>query len=291
MTNIIYEIEIGDMKLSVIDANFPKDENILLPHFHPMFEFQYVLQSSVKIKTNETAYDVHEGCYALIPPNLFHWTNFDKVSFKRFAFLFSVSPLKKGGDFSEYEHYRKIFESVTNIAICDNPQIGECLNSIIAIANENNNSDIHVLKIYFSLLFVKMAEDVTKLMKLEGKEAVSDRKNTDKDLKLRSVIGEYVITNYAKENVLASLSEILHMSTRNTSRTVKKLFGVTLGTLVLNQRMNFARTHIKETDIPIRLVAELAGYNDYSAFFKTFKKQFGCSPDSLRNIANKDKKI
>lgn len=286
----IFEISMGNMLLTVIDANAPTREPVLSPHFHPFLEFQYIIRGKAYIKCLDESYEALEGAMAIVPPNVFHNTDFDGKSCIRYVVMISIAPNEKetpSGD--EFSYFNNIFSCIKKVNVFKNPMISECIENILNGLKENDENTLYNLKAYFAMIFIKSAEEILKsgLCKKDTHKSGSGDNNTN--TKLRNIIGNFVISNYRKSDVTQELSKHLNMSVRNTSRIVKKLFGVTLGTLIVNQRMYLARCYIAQTDMSVQKISELAGYNDYSTFFRTFKKHFGISPELIRKNNNGDK--
>lgn len=294
----VLEIHVGNAVVSVIDANGQSKAAGVLSHFHPMCEFHYVTSGTVSLKTGLGSCEVSAGQFAVVPSNYFHWTHTEEQRYRRYVFLFCVKGTSDRSS-PEYEYYNRIFGSIGNIVICQDPVISECVESIIALqesglqdgradraeaSGENSLAD-HRKHIYFSMLFMKLAEAIAAAAWPDGMCGTDAEKQNDRHLSVRYEIGEYILAHYKEKNVLAELARHLNMSTRNTSRLVRKVFGVSLGEMIINLRMNNARDYICETDMTFQEIAEETGYNDYSTFYKTFRKYFGCGPEKFRKAA------
>lgn len=86
---------------------------------------------------------------------------------------------------------------------------------------------------------------------------------------------------------LGMVAEALHLSRRQTARTVYKYFGTTLAELVNEKRMAVAELLLSTTNMPISEVATHAGFATENYFFIKFKKAYGISPLVFRNNASK----
>lgn len=62
------------------------------------------------------------------------------------------------------------------------------------------------------------------------------------------------------------------------NRVFKRSKGVSIGRFILEQRMEMAADMLKKKKMGATKVAELVGYNTYSAFVAAFKNYHGCSP-------------
>ena len=275
-------LDIGDLRLTVFDNNLPEEKG-LLPHSHSFFEFQYIKEGSISLKTNSSKHIANAGSYALIPPGIFHFTEYEKEDFNRFCLLFSIDFAEKSeSSFSEYRYYSAIMKMPDKITERKNKAISECVESIINLKSESIPKNEHKLKIALSALFILIAEDVEKNYSVDHTKKELFYSITTKKQKLHGIIGEYLSLHFSENSLISSLSETLHMSERNTARIVKDLFGKSLSALILEKRMNCAMGYITETDTPLNKIAEISGYNSYNSFYKAFKQYYGFTPEKPR---------
>jgi AraC-like DNA-binding protein len=52
---------------------------------------------------------------------------------------------------------------------------------------------------------------------------------------------------------------------------------------IISKKLNYALELIKQQGADISEAALLSGFSDISAFSKTFKKHYGCSPSKFQN--------
>jgi AraC-like DNA-binding protein len=62
----------------------------------------------------------------------------------------------------------------------------------------------------------------------------------------------------------------------------KKLFGSSVMEFVYQERLNQAKELITKTDLPIKVIAQRAGYRSTSNFTTAFRKRFGYAPGTLQ---------
>lgn len=270
-----FEINIGDMLLSVVDSNDYVEDSRREMHFHSVFEFQYIRSKPMEIRTDGKTHTVCEGEYIIIPPNRFHSS--ENTGVKKCSFLFSVNFLHKvKGEISEYRYYNKIFTGIKDVAIHKNATVTDCINRLAL--QKKDSLSVHKKKIIFGMLFMAVAEDLWSGNPYEEYEVSEGVNETAYKQKLRGVVGDYISRYCNEENILSAVAEILHMSERNTARIIKEIFGVSVSTLVLNQRMAYAKELIAKREMPLSEIAERVGYKNYNTFYKAFKKYYGVSP-------------
>lgn len=281
-------VDIGDLVVNILFYESVKsgNANVSAPHFHGSMEFQYACDADFYIKTNRNSYRVEKYHYSLIPQKLFHWCGEKKENFRRFSFIFFISCSDKNPrpseNFSEYKYYADLLNRVDRIFINNNDDVRKYVEKIISLCKDYSESNEHKLKLYFSMLFLCIADDISDRLKISVKQAADDVPHKSDMIVMRNIIAEYVSTNYANDGVSASISQMLHMSERHTSRLIKELFGMSLSKLITNQRMNCAEMLINQTDISLEKISEMVGYNSYNTFYKMFKKHFACAPETLR---------
>ena len=274
-----FDINIGDMMLSVIDSNEHIEDSRCEMHFHSVYELQYVQSGSMPIRTAGNSYTVGEGEYIIIPPNCLHST--ENSDAEKYAFLFSLNFLPKANSqTAEYRYYNGILGGMDGIVIRKNNTVTDCINRIIGIRWSGNSA--HKLKILFGMLLLAVAEDASGAENAVINENVCDVNETLYKQRLRGVVGDYISRFCNESDILASVAEILHMSERNTARIIKDIFGVSLSALVLNQRMVYAKELIRDSELSFGEIAEKVGYRQYNTFYKAFKKHYGISPENMR---------
>lgn len=286
----VLEIAIGDMKLSVIDANEPSEEGMdaFLPHFHLLYEFQYITAGVLELKDDLGTCRAEAGSYLLIPARHYHRTEYRSSHFERRAYLLAVERREESvKGFSEYRYYIALLERMDRILAAEDPQVAELITKINRLQEIQKHFQpectLHKQKLYFSLLFVSLMEKLEQQLPKEAKqEEKTQKRETSFAPILRTAIADFIAQHYAEDNLLEALSGQLYMSRRHTTRIVSELFGMSLGALILRQRMNCAHGLIRETEESLQRIAERTGYHSYSAFYRAFRQFFGYAPETLR---------
>lgn len=103
-------------------------------------------------------------------------------------------------------------------------------------------------------------------------------------------VQEYIVSHI--EEPLPSAKELASMLETNEF-TLKDNFRKHLHTSIYQcyneERLKKAYSLIEKTRIPLKEIAFLCGFNDYTNFFKAFRKKYKCNPSGLvRNIQDND---
>lgn len=102
-----------------------------------------------------------------------------------------------------------------------------------------------------------------------------------KDAERKDRIISYIRNNCASAT-LGELSGQLYLSVPYLSKTVKDYFGKSFKDLLLDERMERARSLITESDMQVGEIIRTVGYDNESYFHREFKKRFGTTPLALR---------
>lgn len=96
-------------------------------------------------------------------------------------------------------------------------------------------------------------------------------------------IMEYVETNYSREIVIGEMAKEFYVSASTISHLFKQKLGISFYRFVTQRRLIEAKKLI-EKDFHLEDVALRVGFEDYSGFYRAFKKEYGISPRQYRNL-------
>lgn len=92
----------------------------------------------------------------------------------------------------------------------------------------------------------------------------------------------YIQENYRSNLTLNDAAEAVHLTPTYLSYMFHKETEVTFSEYLQNCRIEHAKELLTGTEEKIRVIGELAGYNDYRHFCKTFKRVVGMTPQEYR---------
>lgn len=93
---------------------------------------------------------------------------------------------------------------------------------------------------------------------------------------------DYIERNYV-DGSLAGLSELTYYNVNALSKQIKQMTGKTYTQLVQEKRLTKACSLLKNTDIGVKEIAQLVGYDNISYFHRLFFRTFGVSPKKYRD--------
>ena len=85
---------------------------------------------------------------------------------------------------------------------------------------------------------------------------------------------------------LIDLAKKYNVSPNKLNQTFIKKYNQSIYSFLSNQRLDQAFQALRETDVPMKSLANKIGYSHVNHFITAFKKKFGATPGSLRKMRN-----
>ncbi len=129
----------------------------------------------------------------------------------------------------------------------------------------NNGTEIEINSVFYTI--------ISKLFNL----------CTQKPNSIASKALELLTKTPSNPPTLDELSKTLNYSKNHIIRMVKKEYGCTPYSYLIDYRLNYSLKLLESTSLSISEISEKCGFSHYSAFFKYFKNKYGISPKIYRN--------
>lgn len=98
-------------------------------------------------------------------------------------------------------------------------------------------------------------------------------------------IMQYVHRHYAERISLREIAASVGLSESYVSRLFKGETGVNIVTYINGVRMDEAERLLRQTSLPIKVIARRVGIENYNRFFSIFREHKGCTPRDVRDRA------
>ena len=79
-----------------------------------------------------------------------------------------------------------------------------------------------------------------------------------------------------------SVADFFHISPNYVTRLLKKYTGMTYIQLIQAQKLQTAANLLKQTTLPVTEIAQRAGYENVTFFYKKFQEKYHCQPGEYR---------
>ncbi|MCL9809852.1 AraC family transcriptional regulator [Flavobacterium sp. HXWNR70] len=155
----------------------------------------------------------------------------------------------------------------------DQKEVVSLFSSISRISNEN--------RFIIHSILVDSAENENHQEDFDS--AIRLPKTRRDDAKLMQLLYDYILSNL--ENPLPSLKELSKIFGTNEHKlkeSFKYFFNTSIYQFYNDERLKRVHLLIEQTNIPLKSVAYMNGFNTYPNFSKAFKKKYGYSPNDLK---------
>ncbi|MCC4211290.1 helix-turn-helix domain-containing protein [Leeuwenhoekiella parthenopeia] len=109
----------------------------------------------------------------------------------------------------------------------------------------------------------------------------------EEDISIIKQIHAHIEKNISES--LGSLQELAHEFGTNEFKLkngFKELYGITVFKFQMEERLNYAKTLVESSSIPLKSIAVMMGFKTSSHFSRSFKNHFGSTPRELRKAGN-----
>lgn len=106
-----------------------------------------------------------------------------------------------------------------------------------------------------------------------------DKKTYSSDTQVEQLL-KYINRNLSENLSIDQLAERFFLSKYHMMRKFKNETGYTIHNYITSKRLLLARSLINE-GTPVMKAAQMSGFNDYTTFVRSYKKQFGNAPSHV----------
>ena len=133
------------------------------------------------------------------------------------------------------------------------------------------------------LSFLQKAEESTGFYRLDPGQSISlTIEQTLSDSLFQEMIG-YVKRHLTDEISRQDVADAIHMNADYLSKMFKKKTGITISEFIRQERLNYAKHLLENSEMNINEIASLLNFSSQSHFSSAFKKQYQCSPADFRS--------
>lgn len=280
--NPVYTVHLEDLRLEVVlDSGFLaglsfSDEI----HAHAYYELILALQDGVRIEVSrQPGFLLQAGQACLIPPGIYHRATAAQPHAGKLAVRFHDAREGRG---SLYQPLSKALENChCPIALGDQPMLHRTL---LELRRELQDPQLgqelflqSLLQQSFLLLF----------RQLSAEYAGADTAREEGDAARRLQLEDFLSRKFHLPITQQDLSEHMHLSRRQTSRILQKIYGKSFRSLLVEIRLQRAAQLLAETGLPVDQVAQRCGYTSLSGFYDAFRKTYGTTAGQYRSHSEK----
>ena len=286
MSNKIDTLEIkfsvGNTDFAVMLTKTEKEPNDMVYvspasslHYHINNEIFLAEDNPLTLHTDKNDLN-YKKCIIVVPAFMYHYATSDSgVGFS--AFLFSYKKNENHGkEVNTFDYFNETFSSLNELAYTDN-----IVYLMKRIGDEFSSNQV---------LFYEKIKCLLKMIFIEVYQSSAIRENHFFVSESYSVMIEDIIFNNVKSEDfnLSFLANELHLSTKQTSRLVKKFYGKNLPQVLNERRVKIATYYLTHSDKSVAEISEEVGIYNTSYFYHIFKEAHGCTPLEYRKKVKND---
>lgn len=270
----------------MINSDFELDHNrdtrypTIEPHYHEFYEILYFISGHVNYIIGDKIYHLQNDDLLMIPPNILHNPIFEdfQVPYERYVLWISRQTLEEILSIdhelqnlltnTEFSHYllRKRSVSWGNFR--------SIFTSLEDAMHEKKPLYHAQIKAFILHIFIEYDQAL-----LAGSTTIQ---TGVRDNLLTNVL-HYIQSHITGDLSLDTISREFIVDKFNFSHLFKEKMGISYYQYVLQQRLLLGKNLLLE-GIPANKVCFQCGFNDYSSFFRAFRKEYEVSPTQFKKV-------
>ncbi len=245
-------------------------------HCHSFFEIFFLISPTVCTRVNEQDFTMSKGDILIVPPYANHSSSIlEKNKYERVVTWVKVPYI------SDLFH-NNIFGTDTPLHIhLTEEEYGEYCPHLIKLSEEMRRNDFASVLLCKCLLneflvFLARKTQAPSLSVNENPFVEKVRDYIDKNITLPLTVNDIAKTFFVSQYLLC--------------RKFKQHTGTTVYRYIITKRLQYAKAYINE-GYSISEACTLAGFSDYSNFFKQFVDEVGMTPSEFNKICQSKKHL
>ena len=251
------------------------------PHSHSYFQIYYVISGKLTHHINDSSASMVKGDMFIVPPELVHYISAENgTSFYSFSFdpKFLLDSL--GTPHFVANFLRNILENKDlQIRTAVSLPAEEILYTESLMAHIKKEFDEKAPGYYDSIRTLAILITNYIARNYYDTHTVKEYVKSNKEI-IRHCI-EYVESNYSEEISVGEIAKRFAMSTSNFCELFKSETGQTFHSYLNRRRIEKACEYISK-GYKLTSLYPHVGYNDFSTFYRNFKKIMGISPNQYK---------
>ena len=244
-------------------------------HCHPYYELSYIEHGSCRFFIEDTMYDLHDGDFLLIPPQMFHYTRYLFGSCLRCGIYFRYEDL--GSELLSFLPGEKDFFSQLRVFQAPSACRRELAGLIARMSAEEENFDERsplMLRLRLRELLLQCSRVCVYLSESPASIHTTDRQV----LQAARFINEHFRQSISSGDIAAAAG----FSPNYLSRKFREAGGIGVHDYLVFIRLRNAAFELLTTDDSVTDIALRNGFSDSNYFKDVFKKKYNMTPREYR---------
>lgn len=251
-------------------------------HNHSAFEIHFITKGSGSVEIKDKHFDIYPNSYYIIAPGIYHEQIPDPENpVGKYAFRMECKFSNVQEDFFPVEENTRIIDILKSIEFFSAEDNHNNLALMYEIRTELLNQQIG----YYSRIQTLFSQIIINIIRDMASKQKSDYQIPERIFyeKRNLIIENFFDYNYNIDASAKDLAKILHVSIRQLDRIMKECFNMSYKQKMIEKRIETAKSLLKNTDLPVKMISERVGYDTESNFCTMFKQKTGCTPSNYRD--------
>ena len=244
-------------------------------HCHPYYELAYIEHGSCRFFIEDTMFDLHDGDFLLIPPQIFHYTRYLVGSCLRCGIYFRAEDL----DSALIAHFPGGADFLSQVRIFQVPadarrEISRITMRMAAEDRGFNDRSPLMLRLQLQELLL-LCSRVCLLLT----ETPANIHTTDRQVLLAA---RFINEHFRRQITASDIAAAAGFSPNYLSRKFREAAGIGVHDYLVFIRLRSAAYELISTDDSVTDIALRNGVSDSNYFKDVFKKKYGMTPREYR---------
>lgn len=247
-------------------------------HVHDEYEILYVVNGKVLYNIVDKQYELEPGDMILIPKNTLHKIANPSSKSRRIVLSFSEEFITHYS--TNKTNLLNVFNEIKNKnihKITFKNQVKNSLEKSLKLLCDLFISEEFGDDLIYNLTFAK-----TMLLINKQFEKIEEDYVPNTDDVLISKIVKYIEENYSRKILLTDIAEYLSLSISRVCHVFKEKTGISILQYINKKRLIQSKILLRK-GLPIYTICTECGFQDYTSFFRSFKKEYNMTPKDFLN--------
>ena len=277
-------MQVGNTRISFFvyeNLFLEKDQCASVPHDHSDYELFYAVTGEGIQSIEDENVRYTEGDLVLIRPYEYHYQAKETLSkeISRYSFRFSIHPPAKSASPEAHRGYQSLISLFSQTRTLRD-ESGRLLAHFQKLHQEITQKEVG----YFCCIQGECLILFTEILRLseENCDAVYPSEELRHADYFRRQIERFLRWRLAEKVTLDDLASALCVSTRQTTRLVRRTFGMSFVAKLNQVRIERAKFLLKNGEMPPDKIAAECGFQSYSYFAARFRDSVGMTPTAYK---------
>ncbi len=233
-------------------------------HYHDHFEFFYIENGGIVYSSHGINYNLSKGDLLIIPPFTLHQlVQYHKTTFDRLVLHISVDKATKIAKNISLKETQ-----LMHLNWSEQEKLTQLLKDLL--------KESEAKKLGYEIMQESLISQILVLISRNSDIIIQKQFSSGKEDLIGKCV-EYIDANYMHNLSLESIADYFYLDKYNLSHRFSQQVGSSLYQYIIKKRLLEA-IKLMEKGISINEASNKSGFNDYTNFYKCFKKYYGVSP-------------